>query len=140
MMELTRDVLVSMRRCAMLHWDVCRCAHAISTVNISKAGLEAAALDAGHETSSLSCVPLKPVSINRDNLPLLLRKLKVLTLVSNSSACVQQCQDQLVWFTFSILLNKSLFSSVHISYMNFTSISTNYHCVGRLVLPCALFF
>lgn len=55
------------------------------------------------------CVPLKPGSIKRGNLSLLLGKLTVWPLMLHSSAGVQQWQDRLVWFAFSILLNKYCF-------------------------------
>lgn len=55
------------------------------------------------------CVLLKPGSIKRGNLSLLLGTLTVLPLMLHSSAGVQQWQDRLVWFAFSILLNKYCF-------------------------------
>lgn len=78
------------------------------------------------------CVLMKPGSIKRGNLSLLLGTLTALPLMLHSSAGVQQWQDQLVWFAFSILLNKYCFFhfSVCVSNVILTSISTNYDCVG----------
>lgn len=56
MTELTRNVLGSIRRCVKTALGCMQRYMCISIVSISKAGLKAAALDAGHETFSLPYV------------------------------------------------------------------------------------
>lgn len=101
-----------------LGW-MCRRACAISPVKISTPGLKAAALATGlsYMFQGSQCpIPGIASFSSWGNWR---------TLISNSSASIQQWQDQLVCFTFSISLNKLLLLSVPVSKASLTSISIN---------------